>query len=121
MTDLHNVPIVDTSVIASLKELGGEDDPGLFVEVVDMFLEDAEKHVDNLRTALASGDIKLLERTAHTLKSSSANVGAMRFSKLCFEIEQRGRSSQIDGVQALVEQAVRHYAEARLALEAQKA
>ena len=101
---------IDPDVIATLKELGGIDDPNLYVEVIDLFLQDAGPHVENLRKALESADVKLLERTAHTLKSASANVGAVGFSKLCFEIEQRGRAARIDGLDALVELATRQFA-----------
>jgi HPt (histidine-containing phosphotransfer) domain-containing protein len=120
MPDLHSVPIVDSRVIQSLKELGGDEDPGLFVEVVDLFLGDAETKLHDLSRALASGDVKLLERTAHTLKSSSANVGALRLSRLCLEIEMLGRAARTDGAQELVGEAARLYAESRTALEALK-
>jgi HPt (histidine-containing phosphotransfer) domain-containing protein len=121
MSDFQSLPIVDADVIQSLKDLGGDEDPGLFVEVVDLFLADAQKRLQVLERALASGDVKLLERTAHSLKSASANVGALRFSKLCFEIELRGRQAKTDGVCELVGEAARLYAESRSALEALKA
>jgi HPt (histidine-containing phosphotransfer) domain-containing protein len=120
MSDLHNVPVLDPGVIATLKELGGAEEPGLFVELVDMFLEDAQQHLRNLETALATGDVRLLERTAHTLKSSSANVGAARFSRLCLDIEQRTRTSKLEGLDELVGLAERQYGETRDALQAAK-
>lgn len=120
MSDLQSLPIVDAQVVQSLKELGGDEDPGLFVEVVDLFLTDAQARLRELERALASGDVKLLERTAHSLKSASANVGALRFSKLCLEIELRGRAERTDGVGELVGEAARLYAESRCALEALK-
>jgi HPt (histidine-containing phosphotransfer) domain-containing protein len=51
---------------------------------------------------LASGDLTLLERAAHTLKSSSANLGAIGLSDLCLEIERRARGGSSDGVEPLV-------------------
>jgi HPt (histidine-containing phosphotransfer) domain-containing protein len=121
MSDLHSHPIVDAQVVQSLKQLGGDEDPGLFVEVVDLFLSDAQSRLKDLQRALDNGDVKLLERTAHSLKSASANVGAVRFSKLCFEIELRGRQARTDGIGELVGEAARLYDESRSALEALKA
>jgi HPt (histidine-containing phosphotransfer) domain-containing protein len=40
-----------------------------------------------LRAALSRFDTAAIERTAHSVKSSSANVGAMRLSALCRELE----------------------------------
>lgn len=120
MHDTDSEPLVDPDVIATLRELGGSGDPGLLVEVIDLFLQDADAHVGSLRRALEQGDLKLLERTAHTLKSSSANVGALSFSRLCFEIEKLGRASSSEGLAELVERVQRRYPDVRAALEAAK-
>jgi HPt (histidine-containing phosphotransfer) domain-containing protein len=120
MSDPQSVPVLDQSVIATLKELGGAEEPGLFVELVDLFLEDAQVHLQALEKALATGDLKLLERTAHTLKSSSANVGALRFSRVCLDIELRSRAAQREGLPELVARAGERYGEACQALRAAK-
>lgn len=113
-------PVLDSEVLNALKELGGTDEPDLFVEIVDLFIQDAEQQVTHLQGALASGDIRLVERIAHTLKSSSANVGALRFSKLCFELEQLGRAAKVEEAAALVRDVSSHYVDVRKALEAAK-
>ena len=38
---------LDPEVIASLVELGGEDEPDLIVELIDLFLEDAAVRILN--------------------------------------------------------------------------
>lgn len=93
--------ILDMTVVESLRQLGGPGDD-LFLELVELFLEDAAGLVANLRSALQEGDIQTLERTAHTLKSSSANVGARHFAELCFEVERLGREGVFDGVEPRV-------------------
>ena len=40
--------------------------------------------------ARARGDAAAIVRPAHTLKSSSASLGAMRLSAICREIEEAG-------------------------------
>lgn len=91
----HTECVVDMKVIESLRELGGDDDPGLVTELIALFLDDAPKRLAEIETALATGDSKLLERAAHTLKSSAANVGAAGLSKLCGEMEERVRSRDL--------------------------
>jgi signal transduction histidine kinase/CheY-like chemotaxis protein/HPt (histidine-containing phosphotransfer) domain-containing protein len=94
--------LIDRAVIESLRELGGEEDSGLLMELIELFLADAPKHVQAMTEALESGDVEALERAAHTLKSSSANLGALGLSRLCLEIEQQARQGAVEGVEPLV-------------------
>ena len=88
--------VLDTSVLQGLRELGGADDPGLLLELVELYLGDAPQRMAEIERGLASGDWKLLERAAHTLKSASANIGALGLSSICqeLELEARSRDSQ---------------------------
>lgn len=103
--------VLDLSVITGLKELGGDDEPGLFMELVDIFLEDSAKQLAHLEQALSKRDVKTLERVAHTLKSSCANLGAVEMSRLCFEMEKRGRAATFEGVPELLKNTTVAYTE----------
>lgn len=120
MTTHEELPVLDPSVVRSLKELGGDDDPGLFDELVDLFVTDARSNVEKLVQALDQRDAQALSRVAHTMKSSSANVGASRMSKLCFEIEKIGRAGSIDGAGELVALAREQFDQVCAALVAQR-
>jgi len=85
--------VLDPSVIQGLRELGGEEDPGLLLELVELYLADAPERTAEMEQALAASDWKLLERAAHTLKSASANIGALGLSELCKELELKARGS----------------------------
>jgi HPt (histidine-containing phosphotransfer) domain-containing protein len=84
--------VLDMSVIAALRELGGDGDDCLFRELLDLYVDDSTSQLRRLEESLRSGDLKVAERIAHTLKSSSANLGAMTLSNLCMQMELRGRS-----------------------------
>lgn len=118
MTHVPDSNVLDMNVVQALRDLGGDDDPNLFDEVVELFLTDTKKNVDKLVAALDGRDAPALHRVAHTMKSSSANVGAMHLSKLCFEIEKLGRAGTCDGAQSLVDEARRHFEEVSAALTA---
>ncbi len=105
MAEASQDPVLDPVALQALRSLGGDDDPSLFVEVIELYLDDARAHVANMRTALTAGDLRLLERSAHTLKSSSANVGALNFSKLCLELEQAARAERLQSAPTLVARA----------------
>ncbi len=57
------------------------------------------------------GTASALERTAHTLKGASANVGASGLADLCASLEGRARESQLAGRRADSDGAVRHRAD----------
>ena len=90
MTD----PAIDPAAFARLVEMtGGEFD---FVDdLVDTYLEDGAAQVDALRAAVAAGDIEGLVRPAHSLKSSSLNVGALELGELGRQLEEAARSGVV--------------------------
>jgi len=112
--------VLNAAALDALRSLGDDNDSSLLLEVIELYLADAQVHVRNLRAAHAAGDVRLLERTAHTLKSSSANVGALGFSTLCFELEKRARQEQLDAAPSLIAAAESQFATVERALRAIK-
>ena len=112
-------PILDHDVIASLRELGGEDDPGLFIELVNMFLADTPERLKVLSDALDQRDPQALERAAHALKSSSANLGALGLSVLFRDIEAAGRAKDLGRAAFLVARTKSEYEKVEVALRSE--
>lgn len=92
-----DVPILDDAVLAELREsTGGDDD---FVrELVDAYVGEATGYLEAMTSAAAAADVAAIVRPAHTLKSSSATMGAMRLSAICRGIEEAGRAGRADGL-----------------------
>ena len=61
-----------------------EGDRGLFEELVALFSEETVKTTQEIHAAVRSGNQKLLERLAHTLKGASSNIGAIGVSRAAF-------------------------------------
>jgi two-component system, sensor histidine kinase and response regulator len=80
---------------AALDRLGGDRD--LYDELVGVFKEEYPNIEAELRRAVESRDAKTLERSAHTLKGSSANLGAVGVSNAALELEKLARSGELDG------------------------
>ena len=79
---------VDASIIGDLLDtMGGE-----FGDLVRVYLEDAPQRVREIEAAAASGDAAAQVAPAHTLKSSSANIGATALSELARGIEHAARA-----------------------------
>jgi HPt (histidine-containing phosphotransfer) domain-containing protein len=89
--ELMSNSALNYEVLANLREYDDEDDP--FVDLlIATYLEEAPQHIDGIRSAIAARDAKGLKESAHTIKSSSAQLGALRFSELCKELEYMGRA-----------------------------
>jgi len=112
-------PVLDRSVIASLRELGGDDDPGLFLELVQLFLSDTPERMRQLDAALEKSDPTMLERAAHALKSSSANLGALGLSALFRDIETAGRERDLSRAAPLVVRSGQEFARVEEALRSE--
>jgi HPt (histidine-containing phosphotransfer) domain-containing protein len=91
-------------VLAGLEALQGEDGPDLLLRVIETFTTSSTKLLSAAREAFATNDPDAVARAAHTLKSSSAQLGAERLSVLCKDLEARVRAHSLDGVQDVLEQ-----------------
>lgn len=55
-----------------------DDDRDLFDEIVNLFLDDAPSQMQKIKTALAKNDVKMIQRSAHTLKGMAGVFAAER-------------------------------------------
>ncbi len=85
-----NSPI-DFQVLQNLRQLDDEEDPDFLGELIKIYLSDAPQHLETIKEAIFLGDADSLKLASHTLKSSSANLGAVSFSEVCKELELMGR------------------------------
>jgi two-component system, sensor histidine kinase and response regulator len=104
----ENLPIgevrrlrMDTPLIGSLDRevalarMGG--DPELLKEIANLFLDNYQEWLGELRLATARGDAKMVERTAHGLKGSVANFGARNAVEASLNLENLGRNRDLAG------------------------
>lgn len=83
----------DADVLAELQ--ASMDDAAFVVELADAYLADGVQQVEAIEAAIAAGDADALVRPAHTLKSSSATVGAPRLAELSRRLEMAGRAGSV--------------------------
>ena len=95
--------VLDQAVVNELRDsVGG--DAAFVIELVDAYLAESPGYFDALKTAAAAGDAAAVVRPAHTLKSSSSAVGAMRLAALSKQVEFAAREGRVDqaGIDAMV-------------------
>jgi len=91
---------LDATALARLRELDPDGRHGVVVRVLEAFETSLGRLLGQLRDEPDAGDAAVVAGIAHTLKSSSASVGALALSARCAEIERRLREGA-DGEAAL--------------------
>jgi HPt (histidine-containing phosphotransfer) domain-containing protein len=115
MDDVTEGPL-NKARLAELDDLEIEGEPSLVVELIDDFLHSAEVTIEALRTALANGAFDEVQRSAHSLKGSSLNIGADGVGRLCAEMEMNARNGTEEVKKDLLERIDRELEGARSAL-----
>jgi len=108
---------IDLSVFNGLKEMMGDDFIG---ELVDTYLQDSPELFQQMHQALESNDADTFRRAAHSLKSNSANFGAMQLSAMARELEFMGRENRLDQAGETLARAEAEYSQVAYTLEALK-
>jgi DNA-binding response OmpR family regulator len=95
------LPSPDVAGRASLLEGLGKDS-SLARRLIDLFLEDSTRLLDDVRRAIASRDAEELRRAAHTLKGSVCNFPASVATNLAQQMERIGAEGDFDAAQDLL-------------------
>lgn len=98
--------VLDDGAIRRLRELDPTGESHLLTRVFNAFETSLNRLLPQLAQAREAADAPGVRLVAHTLKSSSATVGAMELSRLCAEIEVQAREMRLDetgdGIQQLL-------------------
>jgi len=88
---------LDRAALDAIRALDQGGAAGLLQQVVQLYLESVPQLIAELRRAGAAGDASAVRNAAHSLKSSSANLGAARLAEMCKAIEQAARAGRLGG------------------------
>ncbi len=92
---------IDPAAFDQLRSLAPNGAEALIRQLIEAYLRGAESHWASCEQAMGEMDLGLLAQACHALKSSSFNVGALRFAGLCREIEALCRNGAHEEVEAL--------------------
>lgn len=95
------LPSTDPEALARLERFGGRK---LLHEMIALFLASAPERLAAATVGVGAGDASAAENALHSLKSSSAQLGALRLSRLCEQGEAVAREGTIETVAALLEE-----------------
>ena len=112
--------VLDAKMLQEIQCIAGEEGTAFLVSTIDTYLEDASKMLQNIRDAIAQKQAEVLYQTAHTLKTTSAFLGAERFSQLCQELENMGKTGILTVTPEFVNRIETEYKRVKLALESER-
>jgi len=92
-----------------LKAFDGDWD--FFKEVVEIFLNDYPRLLDNLRKSFNEGDSDMFMRSAHSLKGMLNNFRAETAAEVASDLEQKGKKADLTGGPAGIESLAAQIAE----------
>ncbi len=98
--DDNNRPTTDDASLERLRRFGGGK---LLSEMIALFLLAAPERINAARLGLSANDVKATEMALHALKSSSAQLGALRMQRLCEQGEKIARAGSLDNIAVLVQ------------------
>ena len=89
---------LDAKILENIRSLQRSGAPNMLQRVVTLYFENSKPAMDKFRSAVAQKDIDSIRTIAHSLKSSSANVGAIRLAGCCRTVENKAREQDIDKI-----------------------
>lgn len=91
-----DLPSVDQSVLRALRDLQREGKPDIQQRVIQAYFSSSPPLIAQLQEAVVVKNREALQNAAHSLKSSSATVGALKLSEICRELEMSCRNKTLE-------------------------
>lgn len=99
--------VLDYDVFSHYHKKQLKDNSNLLSNIIRIYIEQTSGLLDDLRAASLKMDVEQVRLLAHTLKSSSENVGAFKLAKLCRKVEHGCDEGDIDVAE--VQKILQHY------------
>ncbi|HLF26009.1 MAG TPA: response regulator [Anaerolineae bacterium] len=108
--------VLDHAPLDELRAIAGAETSSVLGELLDIFFSDTPRLLADLRQAADADDALALHHAAHTLKSTSASLGARVLSQLSAELETDARTGRLKDPCAKVTRLAAEYESVKRAL-----
>jgi CheY-like chemotaxis protein len=109
---------VDRGRIEELRREIARGNPAMIGELIAAFIREALWMIERIEASAAAAEPVILRRTAHSLKSSSAIIGARGIAEIARRLEEAGRAGEMSGTGEMLRSLRDEFAKARPELEA---
>jgi PAS domain S-box-containing protein len=108
---------IDQRALDGIRSLANDTAPDLLDQVIRLYLGSAAELLVQLRAGLQANNEDAVRVAAHTLKSSSANLGATALADMCKQLEHAARAGTLGSQLPSIAQVESEYDRVRIALE----
>ncbi|MCP3872003.1 MAG: response regulator [Desulfobacteraceae bacterium] len=108
--------IIDPKALDNIRVLQQPDKPDMVSKIINIYLNESPKLIKTIHQAISDGDTNNMREAAHSLKSSSANVGALSVSNYSKQLEDIGKAGSIENASQLLSEIETGYEEAQTTL-----
>jgi len=92
---------LDLATVKRLVEIGKASDKNFTAQLLEMFALQVPKLIATINDALNKNDLDTVWKSAHKLKGTCLNIGAVKLSALCKEMEAKGRAKDSSGLKGI--------------------
>jgi signal transduction histidine kinase/CheY-like chemotaxis protein len=115
--DTEPAAVIDPKALQMIKDLQMEGEPSILLNVVQAYIKSTKDSIAQLYEKLPDPPFEDVQVFAHTLKSSSANVGALHLSRISKELEFGCRDKSINNIDPYIESIEVEFKKVKSALE----
>jgi two-component system sensor histidine kinase/response regulator len=108
--------VLDLQALEHIRILQRKDGPALLSQVIHNYLDRSPQLLASLHEAVAQNNASTLQQVAHSLKSSSATLGAATLAALCQDLETMGHQHNLENAAAALSAVTAEYEMVRGAL-----
>ena len=109
---MSSVESLDPSTIAMLKESRADE----FKMLVDTYIEDSSSTLQTVRQGFVVQDAETIRLGAHSIKGSSANLGAAALAAICQQLETQSGGNDLSNAEILIAQIEEEFARVKVML-----
>mgnify|MGYP002629297691 FL=1 len=106
---MPSYPIINPEAIEILRSLNPGDSDEFLKEIVGIFIEDTPLRIADLDTSLHDGDKERFIRAAHSIKGSSANLGALALRSVAEKLEHHSNTVGLSDVSEMITEIKAHF------------
>jgi HPt (histidine-containing phosphotransfer) domain-containing protein len=109
--------ILDEMFLDEIIEIDDDNGNALVREIINMYLQDSTKYLEDVRACVNQRNAAELATTAHALKSMSVSLGGRALGELCHKLEVAGRTNELGNIALVMTRLESHYLKLVSALE----
>lgn len=91
-------------------------DAELLREIIEVYLADMPQQLGRLEEAIRAGDSDQAQRSAHTIKGASSNIGAEQVTETAFRIEKASKAGEFPSANSILGELENQFQELRAEL-----